>query len=61
MSAQYGPNREKRFLDAVFGHSHGTVLGQGASIGEDRKSLRLVVAEFQRGCKSWLQNPHTHI
>ena len=49
----YGPNRDKT--------RNGTVLGQGASIGEDSKSLRLVVTEFQRGCKSWLQNPHIYI
>ena len=39
----YGPNRDKT--------RNGTVLGQGASNAEDRKSLRLVVAELQRGCK----------
>ena len=36
----------------------GTVFGHGESIGEDRKSLSLIVSEFQRGC-SWL--PYANI
>ena len=39
----YGPNRDET--------RNGTVFDQGASNVEDRKSLRLVVAEFQRGCR----------
>ena len=39
--APYGPNRDK--------NQNSTVFRQGASNSEDRKSLRPLVAEFQRG------------
>ena len=43
MGVFYGSNWDKT--------RNGTVFDHGASNAEDHKSLRLVVAEFQRGCR----------